>query len=164
MIRLGRPYPLGLVVAILGCAVDQIQKWWTIYPFDIADRQPVSVGPFLDLVMVWNRGISYGLFAQDTAAGAWILLAIKAAAVVLLLVWLSRVETRLGAVAIGLIVGGAVGNAVDRLIYGAVADFFYLHAGGLSWYVFNLADVAIVVGVALLLYESVSGTRKQGAA
>jgi signal peptidase II len=113
--------------------------------------------PFLDLVMVWNRGISYGLFQQDGLVGRLILLAISVAACVFLVFWLKRDVTRLEAWALGLILGGAAGNAVDRLAYGAVADFVLLHAGSFEWYVFNIADAAIVVGVALLLVGSFRG-------
>jgi signal peptidase II len=123
----------------------------------------VALAPFVDLVLTWNRGISYGLFQQDGPFGQWALLAVKAAAVALLWVWLARAETRATALALGLIVGGAVGNAIDRVAHGAVADFVLLHVETATWrfdwYVFNLADMAIVAGVAILLYESVLGSR-----
>jgi signal peptidase II len=94
--------------------------------------------------------------------GQWILLGFKAAAVVLLWAWLSRAENRLTALSLGLIVGGALGNAIDRVAYGWVVDFVFFHVSGanwrFNWYVFNLADVAIVAGVAGLLYESVFGS------
>ena len=119
--------------------------------------------PFFDLVLVWNKGISYGLFAQDTALGQWALLGFKLVAAVFLWAWLARAESRLMAVCLGLIIGGAVGNAIDRVAYGAVADFVLLHltTGSFSfkWYVFNLADAAIVAGVAGLLYDSLAGRR-----
>jgi signal peptidase II len=153
---------LGLAFAAIGCIVDQAQKAWALFPFDIATRQPVALTPFLDMVLVWNRGVSYGLFQQETETGQWILVAFKAVAVVLLTVWLARTHTRIGAIAIGLIIGGAVGNAVDRVLYGAVADFFHFHVGDFSWYVFNLADVWIVAGVALLLYEALLGKGRSG--
>jgi signal peptidase II len=121
----------------------------------------VRVAPFLDLVMVWNPGISYGLFPQGDAAGRLVLIGFAAAAVAGLAVWLARVHGAVGAAGIGLVIGGAVGNAVDRALYGAVADFFAFHAFGYHWYVFNIADAAIVVGVAGLLYESVFGSHKK---
>jgi signal peptidase II len=151
----------GLVVAVIACALDQAVKLWLLFAFDLATKGAVAVAPFVDLVLTWNTGISYGWFQQDGPFGQSLLLAFKIVAVVW--IWLARVGSRLSALAIGLIIGGAIGNAIDRLAYGAVADFVLLHietAGWrLHWYVFNLADVAIVAGVALLLYESLRGDR-----
>lgn len=155
---------LGWLVAILTLAIDQGQKIWTLFSFDIADRQPVALTPFLDMILVWNRGISYGLLEQDSALGQWGLVAFKVVAVIALSVWLARTTTRIAAVGLGLIIGGAIGNAVDRVVYGAVADFFHFHLGSFSWYVFNLADVAIVAGVGLLLYEALTGKGRPGTA
>jgi signal peptidase II len=152
---------LGLLTALAAAVADQASKLWLLFVFDLGARQPVAVTPFLDLVLVWNRGISYGLFQQDGPIGQWALLAVKIVAVVLLWLWLARAGLRLTAVSLGLIIGGALGNAIDRFSYGAVADFVLLHlttaTWSFSWYVFNLADVAIVAGVAGLLYESIVG-------
>jgi len=153
---------LGLAVAAVICVLDQIHKLWMLDTFDIAARQPVELTPFLEMVLVWNRGISYGLFQQDTDLGQWFLVAFKVVAVIVLMIWLARTQTRLGACAIGLIIGGAIGNAIDRVAYGAVADFFHFHVGNFSWYVFNIADIGIVAGVALLLYEALLGTGRPG--
>jgi signal peptidase II len=158
------PYtPLGLTAALVVCVLDQAIKLWLLFAFDLAAKSVVPITPFFDLVLVWNKGISYGLFQQDGALGQWALLLFKAIAVALLWVWLARVSSRLSAVSLGLIVGGAVGNAIDRVAYGAVADFAHFHVTTdtwrFSWYVFNLADVAIVVGVLGLLYESLLGDR-----
>jgi signal peptidase II len=140
--------------------IDQASKLWLLFVYDIAERGAVELTPFFDLVLLWNKGISYGWFQQESALGQWILLGLKVVAVVLLWIWLAR-ATRWSAVSLGLIIGGAIGNAVDRLAYGAVADFAHFHittaSWSFSWYVFNLADVAIVVGVAGLLYESLFG-------
>jgi len=158
-----RPSPLvlGLFIAAGTVLLDQALKLWLLFGFDLETRTPVRVAPFLDLVSVWNTGISYGLFPQNGPVGQWLLLAFKAAAVALLSVWLSRAGTRLTAVALGLIIGGAVGNAIDRLAFGAVFDFVLLHLTtanfSFRWYVFNLADVAIVAGVVGLLYEALFG-------
>lgn len=152
---------LGVVAAILAVAIDQGQKYWALYIHDIANSGPVDWTPNLQFVLVWNRGVSYGMFQQETEFGRWALISFRIAAVVLLLAWLARISTKIGAVAIGLIIGGALGNAIDGVLYGAVADFFLLHAGDFSWYVFNLADVAIVAGVALLLYDMVVNKEPQ---
>lgn len=154
---------LGWTVAVVAAVLDQLAKLWLLFVFGLAQRGVAPLTPFLDLVLTWNQGISYGLFQQETDLGRWILLGIKTAAVAILWVWLARVQSRLAAVALGLIIGGAIGNAVDRLAYGAVVDYVLFHldfAGGrFNWYVFNLADVAIVAGVIGLLYESFIGER-----
>ena len=143
----------GAIIAVLSLAADQLHKWWMIYVYQIGERGKVTLTPFFDLVMVWNEGISYGLFPQGSPLGQAILIAIACGAVVALTFWLARADTRLVAASLGLIAGGAIGNAIDRLVYGAVADFFSLHAFGYYWYIFNIADVAIVAGVIGLLYD-----------
>ena len=149
---------LGLIAAVIACAVDQAVKLWLLFSFDLANRGIVHLTPFLDFVLTWNTGISYGLFPQESEFGQLVLLVLKTAAVVVLWIWLARAESKLTAVALGLIIGGAIGNAIDRLAYGAVVDFVLFHITtptfNFVWYVFNLADVAIVAGVAGLLYES----------
>jgi signal peptidase II len=138
---------LGLLAALLGLAVDQAHKWWMLEVVRIAERGPVRVAPFLDLVMVWNEGVSYGLFQQGSDLGRLLLILLGLGGAALFGWWLWRAPTRLSAVSLGLIVGGALSNVIDRLVYGAVADFFLFHVGGFEWYVFNLADVWIVAGV-----------------
>jgi signal peptidase II len=151
----------GLVVAALTCLIDQASKLYLLFVFDLDANGPVRLGPFLDFVLTRNTGISYGLFQTEGTFGQVVLLAIKAVAVLLLWIWLTHTRGRLGATALGLIIGGAAGNAIDRLAYGWVADFAYFHVAmgqwKFNWYVFNLADVAIVAGVIGLLYESLVG-------
>jgi signal peptidase II len=148
----------GLFVAAVTCLVDQAAKFWLLLDMHLSSLAPIVLTPFAELVLTWNTGISYGLFPQNGPIGSWALLAFKIAAVVFLWVWLSRAPTRLTALALGLIVGGAVGNAIDRLHWPGVMDFVLLHvetaAFSFRWYVFNLADVAIVAGVVGLLYDS----------
>lgn len=140
-------------------AADQISKFWMIDIFGIEDRGPIRLTPFLDLVLAWNPGISYSLLRADTLMGLLGLLALAALAVGVLGAWLWMTSDRPTALALGLVLGGALGNALDRARYGAVADFLHLHTtlpvGPLANYVFNVADAAIVAGVAVLLYESV---------
>ena len=151
----------ALAVALVAAAIDQATKLWLLFVFDLGTRGIVTLTPFLDLALVWNTGISYGLLRQEGPLGQWVLLALKAVAVILLWMWLARTSSRLTALSLGLIIGGAIGNAIDRLAYGAVADFVLFHVTTASfsfkWYVFNLADVAIVAGVIGLLYETVVG-------
>jgi signal peptidase II len=152
------PRLVGLAAALLAALVDQAHKYWMLHVFGIEARQPVTLAPFLDLVLSWNHGVSYSLFPAHEAAGRAMLLAGQGVIVLGLIWWMWRATNRLTALALGLVVGGALGNAIDRLLRGAVADFFYLHTtlpvGPLANYVFNVADVAITAGVALLLYDS----------
>lgn len=147
------PFALGLLIAVLTIGIDQAQKLYCLNVLDMVEGEHFPVAPFLDIYLAWNHGISFSLLQQDGEVGRWALVAFKVVAVVALLVWLARVRSRLTALALGLVIGGAVGNAIDRVVHGAVADFFFFHLGSFSWYVFNLADCGIVVGVALLLYD-----------
>ena len=162
MLKLWGPLsPLGLGIATLTVLVDQAHKAWMLYVYDIGAKAPVALAPVFDLILVWNQGISYGLLQQDSAFGRWALILFAIVATLALCAWLARVTVPLVAISIGLIVGGAIGNAVDRVIHGAVADFFSFHAFGYQWYIFNIADVAIVAGVVGLLFESLFGGHKK---
>ena len=153
---------LGVIAAAITLVLDQASKFWLVRVFDIAQRGTVKLTPFFDLVLAWNQGISFGWFQNDGPTAQIVLMAIKVVAVVVLGVWMARSHTALATLALGLIIGGAIGNGIDRLAYGAVVDFalFHVQIGGntFNWYVFNLADVAIVAGVAALLYDSFVGT------
>lgn len=152
------PRVLGLTAALAAAVLDQAHKFWMLNVFGIEARQPITLTPFLDIVLSWNYGVSYSLFPAHEGFARALLLAGQGVIVLGLLWWMWRVHSRLTAAALGLVVGGAIGNAADRVTRGAVADFFYLHTtlpvGPLANYVFNVADVAITAGVALLLYES----------
>jgi signal peptidase II len=156
----GRQSALGLAIAVFTCFLDQGSKFWLLLDFDLPSRSPVEVTRFVEFSLTFNTGISYGLFPQQGPVGQWALLAFKVAAVIFLWAWLTRASSRLTAVALGLIIGGAVGNAIDRLHWPGVMDFVLFHidtsAFTFRWYVFNLADVAIVAGVIGLLYESLT--------
>ena len=155
------PLRSGLIAAVVTLALDQASKLWLLFVFDIGHRGAVKVTPFFDLVLAWNPGISFGWLQNDSQLAQIALLIVKAVAVIVLAIWMARSRTVLATVALGLIIGGAIGNAIDRLAYGAVVDFalFHVRVGGntFNWYVFNLADVAIVAGVAALLYDSFLG-------
>ena len=150
----------GLAAALAFFVIDQAHKWWMLQIYDITAKSPVKLAPILDLVLVWNRGISYGLFQQHSTLGRWALIGFTVLVLAVLAVWLARTHVRLPALALGLVIGGALSNLADRLIHGAVADFFHFHVYGFSWYVFNLADAVIVAGVAGLLYDSFHGRHK----
>jgi signal peptidase II len=154
----GAPFRAGLAIAAATAAIDQAVKAWLLYDIGLTEHSRVPVAPFVDLVLAWNTGISYGWFQQSGPVAQAMLLAFKLAAVVLLTVWLARTGSRFVAASLGLIIGGAVGNVIDRTLHGAVMDFVLFHITGptwtFQWYVFNLADAAIVAGVTGLIYES----------
>jgi signal peptidase II len=153
---------LGLIAAVAVLALDQATKLWLLFVFDIGHRGAVRVTPFFDLELAWNTGISYGWFQDGGPVAQLVLTVVKAVAVVVLAIWMARSTTRTATVALGMIIGGAIGNAIDRFAYGAVVDFalFHIQIGEktFNWYVFNLADAAIVAGVAALLYDSFLGS------
>ncbi|MGY8634449.1 signal peptidase II [Bradyrhizobium sp. 14AA] len=155
------PLRAGILAAVVTLLADQASKLWLLNVLDLAHRGALRVTPFFDLVLAWNIGISFGWLQNDGQAAQLALMAVKVIAVVALAIWMARSHTWLATVALGLIIGGAIGNGIDRLAYGAVVDFalFHIEIGGntYNWYVFNLADVAIVAGVAALLYDSFLG-------
>lgn len=154
------PRPLGLIAACSALILDQAHKYWMLNVFDIEARQPIRLSPFLDVVLSWNHGISYSLLSTHDDLTRSLLLAAQLLIVSALLVWLWRAHQRITALGLGLIIGGALGNATDRLARGAVADFFFLHTslpvGPLANYIFNVADIAITMGVAMLLLDNVA--------
>ncbi len=145
---------LGLVTALLVLAADQGTKWWVLHGLHLPAIGNVNLLPVLSLTMVWNRGITFGLLNGLGAWGTWVLAGVALVIVVALGLWLRRAHSWIVAVALGAIAGGAVGNVIDRLRFGMVVDFIHAHAFGWSWYVFNLADAAIVCGVAVLIIDS----------
>lgn len=158
---MSRPLRAGILAGLIALMLDQASKLWLLYVFELGRRGVVQVTPFFDLWLAMNVGISFGWFQNDSWIAQAILTLVKAAAVVALAVWMAWSRTMLATIALGLIIGGAIGNAIDRFAYGAVVDFalFHIEIAGktYNWYVFNLADVAIVAGVAALLYDSVLG-------
>jgi len=144
----------GLAVALLVLAADQASKAWITYGLDLPARGSVRVLAVLNLTWVENRGITFGLLNGAGSFGPVLLTLVALAVVAALGVWLWRAERVLVAAALGAVGGGAVGNIIDRLRLGYVVDFIHAHAWGWSWYVFNLADAAIVCGVAVLVFDS----------
>ena len=159
------PYSrVALWVAAVTFVADQAHKWWMLLVYRIEEKGRVTVTPFLDLVFVKNTGISYSLLDQSSYTWQLVLALFSIIVSAALWAWLAAAGTgRLMAWALGLIIGGALGNGLDRVLLGGVADFFSLHAFGFYWYVFNIADVAIVAGVAALLYDSLTGSRNDAA-
>lgn len=151
MIR--RAAVLGFALAAVTVALDRVTKAWAL---DALFEPParITVSGVLNLVPVWNRGVSFGLLANDSAWGPWLLGGFAVAVAVALAIWLLRAEGRILGAGLGLIIGGAVGNAIDRALYGAVVDFIDAHWGELHWPAFNIADAAITLGVGLLLLDA----------
>ena len=153
------PRDFGLACAAGALALDQGSKLALLYGFHFIEMSPgdrIPVLPFFDLVMVWNPGISYGLLPARGALGTAVLAIFSLAAVLGLGWWLWHTTRKLLAVALGLVIGGAIGNLIDRLIYTKVADFFHFYVRGYDWYVFNIADCAITLGVVALLYDALA--------
>lgn len=153
----------GVAAALAVFALDQASKWWVLRVLDLPVLRQVHVLPFLDLTLVWNQGVTFGLLRQESAWGPWLLAGVALVVVVLLGLWMRRAERTLTAIALGAVAGGAIGNVLDRIRFGAVVDFLHLHAYGYSWYVFNVADSAVVCGVAALVLEGLfPGGRRPG--
>ena len=144
---------LGLAASCVVLLADQASKLWILDILRLPDLGRINLLPVLSLTMVWNQGVTFGMFKADGRWGALLLAAVAACIVVALGLWLRRAETRLVAIALGAIAGGAIGNVIDRIRFGAVVDFIHLHVDGWSWYVFNVADAAIVCGVAALVLD-----------
>ncbi len=145
----------GLIAALITLVADQASKYWILHGLHLDDAGQIVLLPVLNLTMVWNKGVTFGLLHGLGDWGHLALAGIALMVVAILGIWLRRAENGLAALAIGGIMGGAIGNVIDRLRYGAVVDFIHAHLGDWSWYVFNVADAAIVCGVAALILESV---------
>ena len=153
---------LGLAIAAVVVLLDQATKLLILYVVMDPPRV-IEVTSFFNIVLVWNRGVSFGLFSAQSPWTPWLLSGVALVITVVLLVWLRRADTRMVAAALGLVIGGAIGNVIDRIFQSrhAVVDFLDFHAGGYHWPAFNVADSAITVGVALLLIDSLIVSRSQ---
>ena len=142
----------GLGFGILIFSLDQISKWLVLhYPFISQHTLPVT--SFLNIILVWNRGISFGLLSNSSAHRLWFLAGVGCMMTAVLSLWVWKAETRTMAWGAGSVLGGAVGNLVDRFRFGAVTDFIDFHIYGYHWYTFNIADAAILIGITLLIFE-----------
>jgi len=147
----------GLLAAAVALILDQGSKMLMLYGLGFAHMGPgraIPILPFFNLVMVWNPGVSYGLFPASGPLGTALLALFSIAAVGALGWWLWVSDRLTLTVGLGLVIGGALGNLIDRLVYGKVADFFHFYGLGYDWYVFNVADAAITFGVIALLYDA----------
>ena len=154
-----RLFRIGLGVAMLVFVLDQITKWWIV---EVVMQPPrsIPVTPFFNLVMGWNRGVSFGMLSDVNSWTVWVLPIVVVVITAVLLVWLWRSERTWPAVALGLVIGGALGNLLDRLRFGAVADFLDFHVAGYHWPAFNIADSGITVGAVMLVIDALFGPRE----
>ena len=142
----------GLGLALMWLLLDQATKWW-ILEYASALTEPLHVTSFFNVVLGWNRGISFGMLGGHELP-PWTLALLSGSIAVALIVWLLRTPDRLIATGLALIIGGALGNASDRIRHGAVVDFLDFHLEDWHWPAFNIADVGVVCGAALLILES----------
>ena len=158
-----RPLRPGLILAAIIIVLDQITKWWVVErvmrPEGMMDTpfySPVRIEvlPFFDLVMAWNRGVSFGIFNNGGQWNAIILSVLSVAIAIGLVLWMRKSTSELVTLALGGIIGGALGNVIDRVRWGAVADFLDVHVMGYHWPAFNVADSAISVGAVLLVLDA----------
>ena len=145
---------LGTITAAITLILDQASKLWLLRVFHLAERGAVAGTPFFDLVLAWNVGISFGWFQSDSPTAQIALMAVKAVAVIVLAISMIRSRNLLSTLALGMIIGGALGNLIDRLRLDAVVDFLDFHLGDAHFYVFNIGDSAICIGVGVLLLDS----------
>lgn len=156
----GSLFRWGVTIAVIALGLDQLSKWAMLALFDLGAR-PIEVTPFFNLVMVWNRGVSFGMFNSGGALAPWLLSGLALAVVMGLLWWLRRADQHLTGIGLGLVIGGALGNVIDRIRYGAVVDFLDFHVAGYHWPAFNLADAAICIGAGLMLADGLWTPRRQ---
>jgi signal peptidase II len=149
----------GLLLSAIVVILDQATKYGIVHHV-MSTPQVIEITPFFNIVMVWNRGASFGLFSTGSPWTPVVLGGIAVLISILLVTWLSKTDSRWLAGALGFVIGGALGNAVDRGLYGAVADFLDFHAFGFHWPSFNLADIAITTGVGMLLLDGLIANRR----
>lgn len=149
---------LGIIIALIIVLLDRLGKWWIMDVLELPKIQMVKILPIFNLQWVENRGVSFGMLSSDGDFGRWALVGLTAVIAIGMGVWLRSVQTRLLSVAIGLVIGGAIGNIYDRTVYGYVADFLQFHLGNWSFAVFNVADSCITIGAALLIWDTFFGS------
>ena len=155
----------GLTGVVVALFADQASKLLMLYTFGFATMPPgarLPVLPFLSLVMAWNRGVSFSMFSASTAAGVAALSLFEILVICALAYWMWTATRRLLSLGLGLVVGGALGNLIDRLIHGRVADFFDLHAFGHDFFACNLGDVAITLGVTVMVIDTLMEAMSPG--
>jgi signal peptidase II len=157
--KISSPFTAGALAVVLTILLDQLSKWW-ILTIVMNPPKRIPLIEFFSLVLVYNRGVSFGIFNDAPDWARWALIVFAALIAAALLIWMRYAESRLLALALGFVAGGAIGNVIDRIYYGAVVDFLDFHVGAWHWPAFNVADSAITVGVALLIVDSLKSDSK----
>ena len=152
-------FRLGLISALAVIILDQVSKWW-ILVWVMNPPKVIPVTPFFNVVLTWNRGVSFGLFNNEGNHGAWIFSILALIIVGILILWLWRVESKMIAVSLGFIIGGALGNVTDRVVHTAVVDFLDFYLGNIHWPAFNVADSFITFGAMSLILDSLFSRQK----
>ncbi len=152
MILSKKHFAISLLIALITLLLDQGSKWWVVSVVDLPSQRIIEVTSFFNLAMVWNHGVSFGMFSSHQQP--LLLSAVAIGIVGVLLVWLAKSHDRFLTCGIGLIIGGAIGNVIDRLRFQAVVDFLDFHAFGYHWPAFNIADSGIFIGVVVLCIQS----------
>ncbi len=152
---------LPIVIMLLGLLLDQISKWFILQQTGTIYNQQLlyEVTSFFNIVLVWNRGVSFGIFANHPEYMPYLLIASTIFITVILLIWFWKNSSIIGLYGLALVIGGAVGNIIDRVKFGAVIDFLDFHIAGYHWPAFNIADTIIFIGVALLVIDSILEAR-----
>jgi len=146
-------YLFVFVLSLIAFVIDRVSKNEILSIFEEDNLERIFVNPFLDIFLVFNTGISYGLLGGESSFQKWLLIIVSVLIVAFLLIWMKDSTSRLVNISISFITGGALGNILDRVLYGGVIDFISLHAYGYYWYIFNIADVFIIFGVILFLIK-----------
>ncbi len=150
-----RERQFGFSIALAIFALDQLAKWIVSGPLQLQSVGQIYVLPFFNLTWTENNGISLGLFNATTDLGRWMLVAVTSAIAISVAVWIGRERSRWDQAALGMILGGALGNILDRVRHGYVVDFADLHIGAFRpFLIFNIGDAAIVIGVVILLLRA----------
>ena len=150
---------LGLIVALASILFDQASKWWILVEVMNPPRV-IPVTSLLNFVLTWNRGVSFGLFNNEGNFGPWFFSILAIIIVGILLIWLRKAETKVQSISLGLIIGGAIGNVIDRVNHQAVLDFIDFHLGSSHWPAFNAADSFITLGATVLIVDSLFSRQK----
>ena len=157
--KISSPFAAGALAVVLTILLHQLSKWW-ILTIVMNPPKRIPLIEFFSLVLVYNRGVSFGIFNDAPDWARWALIVFAGLIAAALLIWMRYAESRLLSLALGFVAGGAIGNVIDRIYYGAVVDFLDFHVGAWHWPAFNVADSAIVIGVALLIVDSLKSGSK----
>jgi signal peptidase II len=153
---------MGGLIAVISMIADQATKWWILEGI-MQPPRVIPMTPFFNLVLTWNNGVSFGLFNNNNELNALILSVLAIAIVIFLILWLRKAENKRMAIGLGLIIGGALGNVIDRGIHGAVVDFLDFYVNSYHWPAFNVADSCITIGAVILIFDSLFSPKPEQA-